>query len=227
MRTSAQDPDSARLHLMKIALSFIALLASVCPLFAEGNTHASGDPFEGAFFPPEFVLLARDQIGMTQEQLKAFRDHVEKAQPRSDELRSELERESAALSVMAKQPHVDEAAVLAQLDKVLDVERALKHLHVGLLAAIKNILTPEQQTKLRDIAKDGGARLAEDAQRRLSEKVERVKAGAQKWAESGRDPSEIARAMEEKFKPLIDGGKIIEAEAEVDRILEQLNQGTK
>jgi len=212
---------------MRIPNLFIVFLASVCPLFAEGNSHPPGDPFEGAFFPPEFVLLARDQIGMTQEQLKAFRERVEKAQPSSDELRSALGRESAALSVMAKQPHVDEAAVIAQLDKVLDAERALKHLHVGLLAAIKNLLTPEQQTKLRDIAKDGGAHLGEDARRRLSEKVELVKAGAQKMAESGRDPSEILKAMEEKFKPLIDTGKIIEAEAELDRLLEQLNQGTK
>jgi Spy/CpxP family protein refolding chaperone len=227
MRPSAQYADPARIHLMKIAISFIALLASVFPLLAEGKTHTAGDPFEGAFFPPELVLLARDQIGMTQEQLKAFQDRVERAQPRSDELRSELERESATLSSMVKQEHVDEAAIIAQLDKVLDVERALKHLHVGLLAAIKNILTSEQQTRLREIAKDGGARLGEEARRRLSEKVERVKAGAQKWAESGRDPSEIARAMEEKFKPLIDAGKIIEAEAELDRLLDQLNQDTK
>jgi Spy/CpxP family protein refolding chaperone len=212
---------------MKLLVSFIALFASVCPLFAESKPHSSGDPFEGAFFPPELILMAREQIGMNEEQLKAFRDRVEKAQPQSEELRSKLERESAALSTMVKQEHVDETAVLAQLDKVLDAERALKHLHVGLLAAIKNILTPEQQTKLRDLAKDGAARLGEDARKRLSGKMERVKAGAEKMAENGRDPSEIMRAMEEKFKPLIDAGKIIEAEAELDRVLEQLNQAAK
>ena len=54
---------------------------------------------------------------------------------------------------------MDEAALVAQLDKVLDVERELKHLHIGLLVAIKNLLTPEQQAKLREIAKDGGAQL--------------------------------------------------------------------
>jgi hypothetical protein len=31
--------------------------------------------------------------------------------------------------------------------------------------------------------------------------------------------------MEEKVKPLLDAGKIIEAEAELDRILERLRQG--
>jgi Spy/CpxP family protein refolding chaperone len=211
---------------MKI-VPFIALLALVSPVFAEGNSKAPADPFEGAFFPPELVLMARDRIGMTQEQLVAFRDRVEKAQPRSDALRSELERESAALSSLAKQQRVDEGAITAQLDKVLDIERALKHLHVGLLAAIKNLLTPEQQTKLREIGKDGVERLAEDARRRLSEKMERVKAGALEWAASGRDPSEALRAMEEKFKPLIESGKVIEAEAELDRLLDQLKQGAK
>jgi Spy/CpxP family protein refolding chaperone len=208
-------------------VAIIALLASVCPLFAEGKSHAPADPFEGAFFPPELVLLARDQIGMTEVQRVGFRDRVEKARPRSDELRGELERESAALSALAKQERVDEAAIITQLDKVLDVERALKRLHVGLLTEIKNLLTPQQQTKLRELAKDGGARLAEDARRRLSEKVEQVKEGAQKWAASGRDPADILKTMDEKFKPLIDAGNVVEAEAELDRLLEQFKQDPK
>jgi len=65
-----------------------------------------------------------------------------------------------------------------------------------------------------------------DTKKRLMEKVERVKAGAQKWAASGRDPSEIAKTMVEKFKPLMEAGKIAEAEAELDRVLEQLANGT-
>ena len=210
---------------MKFHLLIAALIA-VCPLDAKADTRTP-DPFEGAFFPPELILMARDQIGMTPEQLEAFQDRVEKARPRSDALRHELERESAALSSLAKEDRVDEAATVAQLDKVLDVERALKRLHVGLLAGIKNLLTPEQQTKLRELAKDGGGRLVEEARRRLSAKVERVKASAQKWADSGRDPSDILSTMTDKFKPLIDEGKIIEAEAELDRLLEQLNQGAK
>jgi hypothetical protein len=138
-----------------------------------------------------------------------------------------LERETAAAAALAKQEHVDEAALAAQLDKVLDVEREVKHLHLGVLVAIKNLLTPEQQTKLREIAKSGTAQLADDTRKRLTEKVERVKEGVQKWAADGRDPSIIAKTMEEKFKPLIEAGKITEAEAELDRVLEQLKQDAK
>jgi len=224
MRPMITKLESTPTHTMKL-IALFALLASLCPLFAADNSKTAADPFDGAFFPPELVMLARDRIALTSEQEKVFRARVEKTQARSDELRAKLEHETAALSAIAKQDHVDEAALGAQLDKVLDVEREVKHLHVGLLVATKNLLTPEQQAKLREIAKDGGAQLAQDTPKRLTEKVERVQAGAEKWASSGRDPSAIAKTMEEKVKPLLDAGKITEAEAELDRILEQLKQG--
>jgi ribosome maturation protein Sdo1 len=161
------------------------------------------------------------------EQREAVQVRIEKTKARSDELRPKLERETATLATLAEQERVDEASLFAQLDKVLDVEREIKHLHVGLVVAIKNLLTSEQQIKLREIAKDGGTQLTEETRKRLSEKVERVNEIARKWVESGRDPSDIARTMAEKFKPLIEVGKVIEAEAELDRLLERLKPDTK
>ena len=208
-------------------ITTLVLLATLCPLFAADHAKPAADPFAGAFFPPELVMLARDRIALTPEQQETFRTRVEQTQARSEELRMKLERETTALAALAKPEHVDETALDAQIDKVLDVEREVKHVHLGLLAATKNLLTPEQQAKLREIAKDGGKTLSEDTRKRLSGKVEHVKAGAQKWAASGRDPSPIARTMEEKVKPLLDSGKIIEAEAELDRLLEQLTKDAK
>lgn len=208
-------------------VTFLVFLASLCPLFAADDSKKAADPLAGAYFPPELVLMARDRIALTQEQQEAIRAMVEKAQPRSEELRVKLEREAAALGALVKQERADETAVLAQLDKVLDVEREVKHLHVGLAVAIKNLLTPDQQAKLREVAKGGMQQLGEDARRRLSEKMERVKESAKKMAESGRDPSDILRAMEERFKPLMEAGKAVEAEAELDRVLGQLAQGAK
>ncbi len=298
----------------------VLLVAASLPLLAADKPDPHADPFAGAFFPPELIFLAHDQIGMTANQQDAFQDRVEKTryQSRSEELRAKLERETAAFATLVKQERVDEAMILAQLDKVLDAERELKHLHVGFGVAIKNLLTPAQQAKLREIAKgvskgsdafhqleeatskriaekiervkagvqsglpsDSGrdailktmketvgpllkadrpmeveAALdrvlkqlnslpgaksyapatgstapatdsAEAARKRISEKVERVKAGAQKWAESGRDFSPIAKAMEDKFRPLLEAGKVIEAEAELDRLLERLKQEAK
>jgi hypothetical protein len=64
----------------------------------------------------------------------------------------------------------------------------------------------------------------DEVRRRLTGKVERVQEFAQEWAASGRDPSTIAQTMNEKFKPLIKAGRVTEAEAVVDRLLEQLGE---
>lgn len=223
--------NPASTHTMKL-IAF-ALLTSLCPLFAADKSKTTADPFAGVFFPPELVLLAQDRVALTPEQLEAVRARVAKTQQHSDELRVKLERETAALAALTKQERVEEAPLFAQLDKVLDVERELKHLHVGMGVALKNLLTPEQVAKLREmtfeIAKNHTAftGLEAEAGQRISAKVERVKAGAQKWAESGRDPSDVLRAMEGKFKPLMEASKVFEAEAVLDRVLEQLAKDAK
>jgi Spy/CpxP family protein refolding chaperone len=203
------------------------LLLSACTLLAADKPAHQNDPFAGAFFPPELILQAREQIGLSQQQLETLQARVAKTQSQSEELRKKLEFETAALATLAKPERVEEAAILAQLDKVLNAERELKHLHISLVAAIKNLLTPEQQAKLHEMIKDGGTQFAEATRNRLTEKMERVKAGAQAWADGGRDPSDVLRTMEQKFKPLIDAGKVVEAEAELDRVLEQLKPEAK
>jgi hypothetical protein len=66
-----------------------------------------------------------------------------------------------------------------------------------------------------------------DSEKRLTEKLGRVKAGVRKLVASGGDPSDVFRTVQEKFKPLMDSGKVVEAEAELDRLLEQLNKDSK
>jgi Spy/CpxP family protein refolding chaperone len=211
---------------MKI-IRLLALLATTATFAAAETPPAPTDPLAGAFFPPELIMMANAQIGLTPQQQEEVRTRVQKTQARSDELRLRLEAETTALASLARQDRVDEVAVAAQLDRVLAVERDLKHLQIGLLAGIKNLLTPEQLGKLRQIARDGGSQLADAMRQRLSEKVERVKAGARAWEASGRDTSGIAQAMQEKVKPLLDSGQPVAAEAELDRLLDQLNPGAK
>jgi Spy/CpxP family protein refolding chaperone len=50
---------------------------------------------------------------------------------------------------------VDEAAALEQVDRVLTLERRIKRAQLALLIDIKNILTPEQQDRLRSLRGDG------------------------------------------------------------------------
>lgn len=68
---------------------------------------------------------------------------------------------------------------------------------------------------------------AEAFRQRITAKVERVKEGVQTWAASGRNPSAIVKTMQETIKPLLDAGKAHEAEAELDKLLEQFKADAK
>ncbi len=205
-------------------ITFLVLLATGCLLAAADQPASHADPLAGVFFPPEVILMAKDQIGLSEAQQKALRARVEKTQLRAEELRQRIERELAALSALGRQERVDEAALGAQLDKVLDVERESKHLHLGLMVAARSLLTPGQQAQLRKLVQAGGKEFAESARARVSEKVARVLEGVQKMMQNGRDPSAIGKLMEGKVGPLIEAGKVAEAEAELDRVIEQIDQ---
>jgi hypothetical protein len=68
---------------------------------------------------------------------------------------------------------------------------------------------------------------AEAMRQRIMAKVESVKQGVQTWAASGRDPSAMVKTMQETIKPLLDAGKPVEADAALDRLLEQLKPEAK
>ena len=192
------------------------------------DSKKANDPMAG-FFPQQLVFLASDRIALKPEQRDVLLARVKKTQPRLDELKIALEHESAAFAALISQERVDEEAALTQLNKLLDVESQTKKLQLGLGVTIQNLLTKEQQATLRDLMRnpDGVAKLEEEFRKRITAKVELVTTGVQKWAASGRDASSIAQLMQENVRPLMESGRPFEAEAEIDRVLEQLNKETK
>ena len=197
------------------------------PANANNPEHAA-DPF-AAFFPQQLVFLASDRIALKPEQRDALLARIKTTQPRLAELKPALEHEAAALAALTSQELVEEAAVLAQVDKFLNLEREAKQLQARQGVAILNVLTPDQHAKLRELTRnpDAVAKLEEEFKNRITAKVERVTQGAEKWAQTGRDPSPIAEAMQEKVRPLMDAGRAFEAEVEIDRVLEQLKEDPK
>ena len=61
------------------------------------------------------------------------------------------ERTGALPEIVRQAASVDEQKVLAQLDKILNLERELKRTQLMVALRIKNKLTEEQQNKLREL----------------------------------------------------------------------------
>jgi Spy/CpxP family protein refolding chaperone len=123
-------------------------------LFAAGAARAQQpdqDPIGQSFFAPELVIQHQEAIGLGAEQKEYFKTEIRQAQLKFTELQWKLQDEMEKLVTLAKQPHVDEQQILAQLEKLLAAEREVKRAQVTLLVRIKNKLTPEQQGKLSEL----------------------------------------------------------------------------
>lgn len=136
---------------MKILVSTILLLMSAVA-YAQSQS-AGTDDIAQNLFAPDIVFKYRDEIGLDAAQSKSLKDLVQKAQGRFLDLQWDMQGEAGKLAQLLRQPKVDEAAALAQVDKVLGMEREVKRAQISLLINIKNLLTPSQQQKLIDLRK--------------------------------------------------------------------------
>jgi len=110
--------------------------------------HPPMDPLGEAMFPPEMIMQHTRELNLTDAQKQFMRAEIQKTTTRFNELQWQLQDAVEALHETMKANPVNEQQALAQLDKVLDAEREIKRLHIGMGIRIKNQLTPEQQAKL-------------------------------------------------------------------------------
>lgn len=112
------------------------------------------DPLAQLMFPPDLIMGHARQLGLTDEQKAFMRGEIQKTTMSFNELQWKLQDQMELLHEAMKSTSVNEQQVLAQLDKVLDVEREIKRLHIGLAVRLKNRLTPEQQEQLQKMRMD-------------------------------------------------------------------------
>lgn len=132
-----------------VALAAMLLTVTTAAQAQQPGAQPSGDPLGDNFFPPELVMSHQQEIGLTDQQRSFIIAQVDTAQQRATALQWKLQREVETISTMAKQEPIDEEKMLAQLDRVLAVERDIKRIHFTLVMRIKNDLTSEQRARLR------------------------------------------------------------------------------
>ena len=110
------------------------------------------DPVSLHLFPPELVMRNQKAIKLEGEQKRFIRQEILKAQTRFTELQWDLEDSRETLDSLLEQGRANEQQVLEQLDNVLDAERTIKRNQIQLMVRIKNRLTSEQQSKLKEIS---------------------------------------------------------------------------
>lgn len=107
------------------------------------------DPFQKTLFSPEDIMNHQDKIGLSDEQEIIIRDLLEGHQSDFLNLNWDLKSLMAGLGDILSDTSIDEVKAQAQLDKILALETQIKKKHISLMIQIKNLLSREQQEKLK------------------------------------------------------------------------------
>jgi Spy/CpxP family protein refolding chaperone len=134
---------------MKHLLLVLLLFSAAAP--ADSPATNPTDELAQNLFAPEIVLKFRQEIGLDASQSKALKEMIQKAQAKFLDLQWDMQAETEKLASLLKARQVDSAAALAQVDRVLTLERDVKKTQLALLIGIKNLLSNTQQDQLVEL----------------------------------------------------------------------------
>jgi len=93
----------------------------------------------------------QQKINLRQDQRTTITTAIQQMQSKVIDLQWQMQAETQKLTELMGAETIKEAEALAQVDRVLGIERDVKRTHLGTLIRIKNALTREQQTMLDEL----------------------------------------------------------------------------
>lgn len=136
---------------MKLKAQFVCGLLLL--LLVASVAWANESDLSENLFAPELIMQHQQALGLSEEQKNFLKTEIRKTQAQLTEMQWKLEDGVEKLAALLKsdQAKLDEQTITAQLDKVLALEQDIKRTQMVLLIRLKNKLTPEQQTRLREL----------------------------------------------------------------------------
>ncbi len=133
---------------MKNALTLFALFFTL-PGFAQ-------DIFQDKLYPTDFVLKYRDELGLSKQQINNIKKVYNANIGSYNSLKWDLDAELVNMGKLLSVPHIDSTATLWQMQKILELESALKLQRLSMLISVKNELSPAQQLELEKYKFESG-----------------------------------------------------------------------
>ena len=210
------------------------LLGAAFSANARAQVDVGRDLLGENLFPPDLILRQADEIALTNSQRGAVTNLIREMKKTITEGRGKITSASDQLRESLKSAAVPESAIVDQFSGVLDIEKEIKRGQFAMLVRAKNLLTPEQQDKLREIVRKQPRKANDrklppiepsstDVRRTLDARMELVQAGIEKWRNEGRDPTPVLEIMK-GFADQMQAGKHAEAKETLTRALRLLDE---
>ena len=112
------------------------------------------DPFEDVFFAPEYIMMHRRAIDLTDEQRDAITRSIQDLQGQAISYQFELLEKQQDLIEVLSAERIDLDRAMDRTEQFLETENRVKRAQLELLIRIKNVLRPEQQRILMRIREE-------------------------------------------------------------------------
>ena len=196
----------------------VAVIAGWLGLAASVGPGSAQDLFD-ELVPPDLVLAHSEALGLGAEQRRAIERVLRELHPQMPPLARRMREERDVLVALLKVERPDEAAVVAQFEKLTAVETELKRLRLQMTARTKRVLTAEQQEKALGLQREkASGRGPAAGTESVQEKLRRVRDGLEQWKREGRDVTR-QRAHWERFREAEDKGFYRQARQALDEAI--------
>jgi len=102
-------------------------------------------------FPPELIMQNQGRLKITESQREAILQEIYKVQATAAQVQWRVADESEKLNQLLERENVQESEALAQADRMMNWETAVKRAQLTMLIRIRNLLTAEQKAMLKDL----------------------------------------------------------------------------
>jgi|SRR5687768_4299468 hypothetical protein len=107
--------------------------------------------FSQHLFPPELIMQNQGRLRITEAQREAILTEIYKVQATAAQVQWRVADESEKLNLLLERENAQESEVLAQADRLMNGEIAVKRAQLTMLIRVRNLLTAEQRTLLREM----------------------------------------------------------------------------
>ena len=114
------------------------------------KTPGAGD-FSQHLYPPELIMQNQGRLRITEPQREAILQEIYKVQATAAQVQWRVSDESEKLNQLLERENVQESEVLAQAERMMTWEIAVKRAQLTMLIRIRNLLTAEQKAMLQQL----------------------------------------------------------------------------
>ena len=166
---------------------------------------------------PDTVLQHQSELDISPDQAERLHKLADATRKEGQGLEATVKQEQDAFDALVKNLETSQEAALAQLDKLLTAEGALKQLQLRTLLKLRDALSPEQRKRALKIGSKE-AILRDPVESRLKEKGLKVRTAFESLGI--RSPKSLT-AKAEAIESLVHEGRLAEAEKGLDDLIKE------